>query len=426
VTIGRQVRRYAREMIAAIALLAIGSATAAVILAEQDFHWPWESFYEVRAEFSSAQAVTPGQGQQVTVSGVEVGDVEGVDLEDGHAVVTLEIERRYAPIYHDATMLLRPRTGLQDMQVVLDPGTPASGELPSGGTLPETNTEPEVNPDEVLAALDSDTRRYLASAVNALGTGLGGNGASLRRLLIASEPTADSLRRLLGTLAGRRHQIAQLTHNLAEVAGVAGRHEDEIKRTIRYSSATLSALAEQDRSIRDSLTLLPGTLDATRSALQDARPLATELRPAAARLTPAVRKVTPVIRPLRPLVREATPILRDRLRPFVHAGVPALRELRGATAALGGTLADLPPVVRGVNYIVNELLYNPPGSEEGYLFWTSWFFHNSASMLSTQDAHGAEWRGLALFSCSTLQQLTTFLPHSGAPIQLPEPKALGC
>jgi hypothetical protein len=47
-------------------------------------------------------------------------------------------------------------------------------------------------------------------------------------------------------------------------------------------------------------------------------------------------------------------------------------------------------------------------------------------MLSTQDAHGAGWRGLVVFSCSTLQQLATFLPHSGPPIQLPEPKALGC
>jgi hypothetical protein len=120
------------------------------------------------------------------------------------------------------------------------------------------------------------------------------------------------------------------------------------------------------------------------------------------------------------------PIVHDKLRPFVRSGVPALRELRPATEALAGSAPDLPPITQRVNYIANELSYNPPGDEEGYLFWTPWFFHNSASMLSTQDAHGAAWRGLVVFSCSTLQQLNTILPLSGAPLALPQLKALGC
>lgn len=422
----RQIRRYARELLASMALIAIGLAVVVTILVEQNFRWPWESSYVVKAEFSSAQAVTPGQGQQVTISGVNVGDVAGVDLEDGHAVVTLDIDERYAPIYRDATMLLRPRTGLKDMQVVLDPGTPGSGEVPDGGMVPESQTQPDVNPDEVLAALDSDTRRYLASAVSALGTGLDGNGANLRRLLAAAEPTVRETRSLLDTFAARRDQIARLTHNLSQIAQIAGRHEGDIRRTIHYSSEALGSLAQQDDSIRDALTRLPGTLDAAGGALRDSRPLANELGPAAHDLTPAVRRLTRSLPPLRPLVREATPIVRDRLRPFVKAGVPALRELRPATEALGGTLTDLPSVARRVNYITNELTYNPPGGEEGYLFWTPWFFHNSASMLSTQDAHGSAWRGLVLFSCSTLQQLETFIPVSNVPLQIPEPKALGC
>ncbi|MFL5907911.1 MAG: MlaD family protein [Solirubrobacterales bacterium] len=422
----RQIKRYMREGLAAIATLVLGLASAAVILAHQNYHWPWEHFYTVRAEFSTAQAVRPGQGQTVTISGVKVGDVKSVGLEDGHAVVTLEMDEKYAPIYRDATMLLRPRTGLKDMQVAVDPGTPAAGEVPSGGTIPESNTRPDVNPDEVWAALDSDTRRYLAAAVDALGTGLKGNGANLRRLLVAGEPTARSLRRVLDTITSRRHEIAHLVHNLDAVAEVAGHHEGEIRRTIRYSSDALGALARQDRSIRDSLTLLPGTLDAASSALRHARPFAEELRPAAGRLTPVVRHLTPTLDDLRPLVREATPIVRDRLVPFVDAGVPVLRDLSPAAQDLRGTLTDLPAVVRRVNYIVNELLYNPPGSEEGYLFWIPWFFHNASSMLSTQDAHGAAWRGMAVFSCSTLQQLATFIPHTGQPVQVPEPKSLGC
>jgi phospholipid/cholesterol/gamma-HCH transport system substrate-binding protein len=426
VSLGRQIRRYAREMLAAIGTITLGLAVAFVILSQQQYHWPWESFYEVKAEFSSAQAVTPGQGQMVTVSGVKVGDVAGVKLEDGHAVVTLDIDEKYAPIYNDAHMLLRPRTGLKDMEVVLDPGTRAAGEVPNGGTVPEAQTQPDVNPDEVLSALDSDTRRYLAGAVDAFGQGVGPNGGALRKLLVAGQPTAAQTRKLLTAIASRRDQIAHLVHNLNQVATIAGNHETDIRRTIGSSSQALGSLARQDAAIRDSLTLLPGTLNTAATALQDARPLASELRPAAKALTPAVHSLGRSLKPLRPLVKEATPIVRNRLRPFVAAGVPAVRELRPATAALSGTLDNLPPVVQRVNYIANEIMYNPPGPEEGYGFWTPWFFHNAASMISTQDAHGAAWRGLALFSCSTLQQLSTFLPHTGAPLALPEPKALGC
>ena len=93
-----------------------------------------------RAEFSTAQAVTPGQGQTVNIAGIKVGDLTEVGLEDGNAVVTMEIDNEYAPLIHeDATMLLRPRTGLQDMTVSLDPGT--EGEpVAEGTTIPVSQT----------------------------------------------------------------------------------------------------------------------------------------------------------------------------------------------------------------------------------------------------------------------------------------------
>jgi phospholipid/cholesterol/gamma-HCH transport system substrate-binding protein len=426
VSLRRQIRRYAREMLASIGLIAMGVLTTLVILTQQSFNWPWEDFYEIRAEFTTAQAVTPGQGQTVTVSGVKVGEIKSVELEDGNAVVTLQIEKRYAPIYEDAQMLLRPRTGLKDMQVALDPGTEASGEIPDGGFLPRKQTQPDVNPDEVFASLDTDTRRYLTAAVDALGTGLESNGANLRQLLVAGQPTAELTRRTMATLASRREEISRLVHNLNDVAKVAGRHEDEIERTVRWSSDALGALAEQDEAIRASLTRLPGTLDAAGSALAHVQPLAAELEPAARKLTPAIRNLNPTLNSLRPLVREATPLVRDQLRPFVAAGIPVLADLRPASSDLRGALTDLPQVTKDTQYIVNELLHNPPGDEEGYAFWTSWFAHNAASMLSTEDAHGAGWRGLVVFSCATLQQLHTFIPITGVPLQIPDGGALGC
>ena len=82
-------------------------------------------------------------------------------LEDGRAVVNMQIKDEYKPIYKDATILLRPKTGLKDMILALDPGTRGAGELEEGGRVTVANTLPDVNADEVLSTLDADTRAYL-------------------------------------------------------------------------------------------------------------------------------------------------------------------------------------------------------------------------------------------------------------------------
>ena len=69
-----------------------------------------------------------------------------------------------------------------------------------------------------------------------------------------------------------------------------------------------------------------------------------------------------------------------------------------------------------LNYLLNELAYNPPGKEEGYLFWAAWANHAGATVFSTQDAQGPIRHGLVLASCSTLQvlhQLSGPVPQLG-------------
>ena len=53
---------------------------------------PGQDFYELNAEFTTAQAVTPGQGQAIDIAGIQVGKVGAVSLEDGVAVVRMDIE----------------------------------------------------------------------------------------------------------------------------------------------------------------------------------------------------------------------------------------------------------------------------------------------------------------------------------------------
>ena len=127
------IRKHLRDVAAIIALIVIAFAVASVILANQRLALPgWvpilgQDFTEVEAELSSAQAVTPGQGQTVNVAGVEVGEISAVRLENGRAIVTLKLKEDAVPVYRDASVLLRPKTGLKDMVAELTPGTRAAG-----------------------------------------------------------------------------------------------------------------------------------------------------------------------------------------------------------------------------------------------------------------------------------------------------------
>ena len=107
----KAIREHLRDFVAIIGLFVLAVAITLFILSNQRLAFPgWvpglgEERFELQAEFSSAQAVIPGQGQTVNIAGVKVGDVSKVDLVDGHAVVTMDVQDQYAPLIHrDATM----------------------------------------------------------------------------------------------------------------------------------------------------------------------------------------------------------------------------------------------------------------------------------------------------------------------------------
>ena len=85
--------------------------------------------------------------------------------------------------------------------------------------------------------------------------------------------------------------------------------------------------------------------------------------------------------------------------------LPTVRDLRPAARDLAVVTPRLTTSLGVVNELLNELAYNPPGSEEGYLFWASWANHNGASIFAGQDAHGPIRRGLVVTSCSSLALL---------------------
>lgn len=424
----KAIREHGRTFAAMIFLAVVALAIGGYILSNQRFYLPaWvplvgSDFYVVDAELETSQAVVPGQGQTVNIAGVKVGDIGSVRLEDGRALVEMKIQRDHAPIYRNATILLRPKTGLKDMYLSLDPGTPAAGEIPEGGRVPVENTLPDVNPDEILAALDGDTRDYLRILLSSGAEALSGDSpARLRQTLKRFEPTTRDTARITRGLVVRRRNLRRVVHNFQLLANELGDKDTQLAGFVDSANANFAAIARQDASLRAALRQLPGTLDQTGATLRDVDALATNLGPALQELRPGARALGPSLRAARPFLRTTTPVIRNQLRPFARDVQPTVRDLRSAAADLAVVTPRLTRTVRVVNSLLNTLAYNPPGREEGYLFWASWANHAGSTLFGTQDAHGPIRRGLVLVSCSglgILDQIAATTPSLNVLIQL--------
>src|ERR1700712_2041857 len=180
----RTLARYGVHFAALLVIIIVGSAAAIGILSQQRLYLPhWvpifgSNFVPYNIDFSSAKAVTAGQGQTVTISGVTVGEISKVSLVGGRARVQVQIRHQYASRIHtNANAVLRPKTPLEEMITQLDPGTPAAPLLPENGVIPASQTIPQTELDEILSALDGNTRAYLAVLLNEGAKGLSNGGA---------------------------------------------------------------------------------------------------------------------------------------------------------------------------------------------------------------------------------------------------------
>src|SRR4051812_20978932 len=282
------IRKSLRDFIAVTLLLILALAVTVYIVENQRLRIPVfeEKPFELKAEFQTAQAVVPGQGQTIRVAGVRVGDVSDVSVENGVGVVTFEIDRKFLPVYRDATVLMRPTTGLKDMFFELDPGTAKAGEFDEGDTIPVANTAPDVNLDEILSALDSDTQAYLKLLLVGAGKGLDGRDKDLGKLLGSVGPINKDLAKLNSEVAQRKENLARLIHNFNLLTTTVGQSDRDLTELVSASNGALGAIAEQDPNVRRAVSLLPSTLSQATTTLNHTSELASALGPAIDDLRP--------------------------------------------------------------------------------------------------------------------------------------------
>ena len=405
-SLSRQARGRSKDTVAIVVLTAIGIVMTLWIFTQQKASLPsWvplvgEEFAHVTGEFTTAQAVTPGQGQAVDAAGIQIGKVTSVSLEEGHAVVGMDIEPKYMELIHpNATLLLRPKTNLNDMVVEVDPGS-GKGHIKDGYNFPLSQTEPNVNLDAFLGTLDADTRQYIQLLVAGGAQGIGQRGRQLGNAFRRLQPFSHYIADLNRAVAQRRVALARSIHDFSLLTTELGRHDAEIERWVTSSRAALGNFANQQQAVQDTLAEFPSTLSAAESAFASADRFSTTARPALLGLIPQAQALRPALKASARFFAQTTEPIRSQIRPFTRETRPVLTHLKQGSADFKTAVRGFGNSLAAFNSFLNELAYKPKGSRQSYLFYLPWLNHNTNASFNLNDPAGPVGRGLILISCN--------------------------
>jgi len=405
-SLARQSRGRGKDTIAIAVLTTIAIVMTLWIFTQQKASLPsWapfvgEDFAHLTADFSNAQAVTPGQGQAVVIAGIQVGRISSVELEDGHAVVGLDVEPEYLKLIHpDASLLLRPKTNLNDMTVEIDPGK--GGEhIEEGHEFPLANTEPSIQFESFLATLDTDTQQYLQLLVAGGAKGIGGRGRQLGNAFRRLQPFSHYIADFNRAVARRRVALARVIHNFGLLTTELGNRDTALERFVSSSKDALGNFANQQQAIQESLTEFPSTLTALRSALASSNSFSEAARPALLGLIPQAQASVPAFKANERLFRQTTAPIRNQIRPFTRQVRPTLTHLTEGADDLNTSVTGFGNALNGLNSFLNVLAYDPPGKKESFLFYLPWLNHNINASYNLSDAGGPIGRGLVMLTCN--------------------------
>ncbi len=412
-SVREQIARYQKAFIAVVMMIVIAALVGGYILAHENLKLPgWvpvlgRNYFTLKAEFQTAQAVTPGQGQAVTIAGAKVGEVASVSLRNGVAVVTMKVTPKYALIYRNATLLLRPKTGLQDITIEVSPGSPSSGRLHSGETIPLAQTAPDINFDEFLAGLDVETRDYLQELLAGAGEGLKDNGKALSATLKRLDPTTRDTELIVRQLQTRHANIARAIHNFKLLMEAFGDKDQQLADLIQSSNAVFKVFGEQTLSVQKTLRLLPGALSKTEQGLGKIAKAFAVVGPTLKDLHPFASALAPAEEAVRASSKTTTPIFKNDIRPFAHEILPTIDALQPSLKDVAASFPQLASSFSVLNELFNEIAYNPGKKRGGFLFFLNWDAHNLNSVVSSADAHGVLGRGLLYVNCNVLPLLAS-------------------
>ena len=207
--------------------------------------------YEIKAEFSDATGVL--RGDLVKIAGVNVGKVTNFLVQDGDAIVTMEINGK-VQIPENTTVEIKYRNLLGQRVINLErPDIPSSRVLENGDLIPLAQTTPALDLSVVFNNLrpliQSTNPEHINTVSRALLEVFKGREGDLEGVLA-------NLGELSTTLIGGGQRLGRLVTNLDDLAKLLNSESGDLKVGIDRFTELMEALAEVTPTLKRAITQL--------------------------------------------------------------------------------------------------------------------------------------------------------------------------
>jgi ABC-type transporter Mla subunit MlaD len=285
-------------------------------------HIPGTHGFRLKAQFATAVNISPKS--PVRIAGVNVGQVTGIQRDGNTGVVTMEISKAGLPIHRDATAKIRARILLEGNWFVdLQPGTPAAPTVSSGYTLPSTQTADPVQLDQILDALNTDTRANLQTFLIEYGKALtakptpaqdaeqnpavrGLNMSQALNKLYRDSPQALEGSAIVNQALGgvEEHDLSHLLAGAESFTAKLNVDEQQLGEWVSNFNTFLGSLAAQSAPLARAVAELPGTLRNAGRAFANFNAASPTIRRFSQELVPGVQKTPAAIQAAYPWLEQ--------------------------------------------------------------------------------------------------------------------------
>jgi phospholipid/cholesterol/gamma-HCH transport system substrate-binding protein len=194
-----------------------------------------------QALFSEAGGLAVGN--DVTVSGIKVGRVSSIKLDNGDALVGFTINSKYA-LGSETTAHIRTGTLLGERVLALD--SEGAGTLDSRHTIPTTRTSSPYSLTDAVSDLTSNTA---ATDTDTLNQSLDTLAETLDQIAPQLGPTFDGLSRLSQSLNNRNESLAELLKTAGDVTGILSERSQQVNTLILNAGDLLGVLNDRRQAI---------------------------------------------------------------------------------------------------------------------------------------------------------------------------------
>ena len=333
--------------------------------------------YEIKIPFSEATQLA--EQSDIRISGVNVGKVQSIALAPNgkQALVTADIDDKFAPLPESTRAILRTKTLLGETYIELTSGSRNGPKLADGATVPETNVAESTQLDEIFRTFDPETRAAFQSWMQEAAVAINGQAQGLSYGLGELEPTAFDLDKVFRVLATQRLAVGQLFRNGAATFRALRGREGELASLIQSSNAVFQTTARRNHDIEALFRAFPTFLDESKLTLNRLKGFAVNADPLMRQLVPAAEQLSPTLIAFSKLAPEAKGFFYGLAPVIARAptAFPALRQLLRddfppLLRALDPFLRNLNPVLTGLNlykHEVTSLFANVTAATEGTL-----------------------------------------------------------